>query len=223
MKSRFSSFHSQGFTLAEILTVMTILVILGAATVPTLKGTLDGVNLSGAVEVAQTQFSLARQTAITRNIPVEVRIYQTDDGTGLDYRTMAAVIPALVSNQPADEWLLTAKTFPGHVVIDSTAGQEFSTVITESGSQAPSTADPALPGPWSATESTGAPDLVKGKNYVAFRFQPDGTTNLPKDKPWCLSFKGQHDHAAGSSTAPAANYASIVLDPLTGRTLVYRP
>lgn len=205
----------RAFSLIELLSVMTLLSVLAVATLPAMKGTMDGLTISGAAGVAQAEFALARQTAMSRNLPVEVRIYKHDDGNGLAWRTMAVVIPAALSGQVADEWITRGKILPGNVILDDT--QEFSTVLSLA--QSPSGQNPVAP--WTTAESAGAPGILKSKSYVGFLFNADGSTNLPSDKPWCLTLRNSRSQPANG--VPAANYVSIVLDSLTGRTLTYQP
>ena len=203
-----------GFSLIELLSVMTLLSVLAVATVPAMKGTLDGVTISGAAGIAESEMSLARQTAMSRNLPVEVRIYRHDDGGGMAWRVMATVIPATVSGQAADEWVTRGKVLPGNVVMDDAL--EYSTLLSE----AEAASGDAM-GPWTSTETAAAPGVLRNKSYVAFQFKPDGSTNLPNGQPWCLTLRNYNSRPTGS--APAANYVSIVLDSLTGRTMSYQP
>jgi uncharacterized protein (TIGR02596 family) len=207
--------QTTAFSLVELLVVMALISMLAVATVPALRGTLDGVTLSGAAGLVESEFSLARQTAMSRNLPVEVRFYQHDDGTGKAWRVLASVIPASASGQLADEWISRGKVLPGSVVADDT--QEYSTVL----SLAAPTNSSHSAGPWSDTESTTAPVLLKGKSYVGFQFRPDGTMNLPNGQPWCVTVRGNKSQPVVG--APAVNYISIVLDALTGRTISYQP
>lgn len=212
--SAVSRWRVAGFTVIELLSVMTLLSVLAVAAVPAMKGTLDGINISGAAEVAQAEFSLARQTAMSRNLPVEVRIYQHDDGNGLAWRVMSMVIPAGMSGQAADEWVTRGKVLPGNVVFDDT--QDYSTMLSEA---QPPAAEPVAP--WTTAESSSAPALLKNKNYVGFLFNPDGSTNLPNGQPWCLTLKNPRSPSAAGK--PAANFVAIVVDSLTGRTMAYQP
>ena len=175
---------------------------------------MDGINISGAASLAEAEILLARQTAISRNLPVEVRFYKHDDGTGNAWRVLAVVIPAAASGQASDEWMTPGKVLPGNIIIEDS--DSFSTVLSQA---APLTGDKIAP--WSSLESATSPRLLQNKNYVAFQFNPDGSTNLPSGKPWCLTLKNPHSQPVNS--APAANYVSIVLDSLTGRTMSYQP
>ncbi len=49
---------------------------------------MDGINVRGAADLAEAELLLARQTAMTRNLPGKVRFYKTDDGTGEAWRMM---------------------------------------------------------------------------------------------------------------------------------------
>lgn len=205
------------FSLIELLSVMSVLCLLAVATVPALRGTLDGINVSGAASIMEGDMSLARQTAMSRNLPVEVRLYRHDDGGGEAWRVIALVIPATSSGQASDEWLTRGKLLPGNIVMADTAS--FSTILANAGPVAP----PQTPvAPWSAQESSTAPPLLKGKSYVGFLFQPDGSTDLPPDSPWCLTLKNKNSQP-GSDGMPANHFVSLVIDSATGRTLSYQP
>ncbi len=214
MKSAVPFARAAGFTLIELLSVIAIVSILAVTTMPAIRGTLDGVTISGAAGVVESELSFARQVAMSRNLPVEVRFYRYDDGNGIGWRAMASVIPASVSGAKADEWLSRAKVLPGNVVADD--AQEYSTLISRAVASS-STNE----GPWTATESAGAPGILRGKSYVGFQFRPDGSINLPNGQPWCLTLRSFTSRQSGS--APADNYVSIVLDSLTGRTMSYQP
>ena len=223
---------SRAFTLVELLVVMAILGLVSVFLAPALKGTLDGINLTGAAETVSGQLSVARQTAISRSLPVEVRLYQYNyNGNGLAYCVMALVIPSSVSGKAFDEWVVPGKVLSGGTVVDpgvSSSGDAFSTLLLTGTNQPPTTSSPNPSGPWPAQESTGAPGILKSLKYVAFRFLPDGSTDLPpgstaSPSPWCLSLKNPFALAATNKQTPAANYVCIVLDPLTGGTLMFRP
>lgn len=208
--SRFG--RSGAFSLVELLTVIAIISVMAASTVPALRGTLDGASLVGAGEVVTSSIALARQTAMSRNLPVELRMYRHDDGNGDSYRLLGLVIPASASGQAADEWISSAKTLPGHIIMDDTG--TYSTILSEA--EASATA-----APWSGTESSTAPGILKNKSYVGFQFRPDGSTSLSSAEPWCLSLKNPKSQP--EPDRPAANFVSIVVDSATGRTLAYQP
>lgn len=203
-----------GFTLIELLTVITVMSLLAAAVAPALRGTIEGIAIRGAADLTESEIALARQTALARNLPVEVRLYRYNDGTGEGWRVLASVIPASVSGQAADEWITPGKVLPGGVVMDD--AEEYSTVISNTMVEGD-----AQQRPWTGEEAATAPRLLRNRSYVAFRFRSDGSTSLGSGEPWCLTLKSPHSQSIGS--APAANYVSLVLDTDTGRVLSYQP
>jgi len=221
---KFISIHPLGlslcgrraFSLIELLTVVAILSVLAVGVVPGIRGTLDGINLSGAASLAESQISLAHQTAVSRNTPVEVRIYEHDDGTGLAWRALALVIPATTSGKANDEWITKGTVLPGNIVIEK--GENYSTIVSGAGVSSPG----SKVAPWSGQELSGAPGMLKDKRYVAFSFRSDGSTDLPTDKPWCITLKNVRSQSEEGGK-PAANFVSLVIDPTTGQTLVYQP
>jgi uncharacterized protein (TIGR02596 family) len=194
---------------------MAVITLLATLMGPALRGPLDGYHLSGAANTLESTLSLARQTAMTRNLPVEVRIYQYKEGTIEGWRLLGTVIPAGASGKAHDEWLGELLPLAGNVVIDE--GAKFSTVISKAANSA---GDPRV-APWKADEATSAPEAVRSKPYVAFRYNPDGSTDLPSTEPWCLSLRNWN--AKPSQNGPADNFISLVIDAHTGRTLKYQP
>lgn len=218
IKSLFHIFRipgrARGFSLIELLVAMTIISLLAVATVPAMRGTMDGINVRGAADLAEAELLLARQTAMTRNLPVEVRFYKCDDGTGEAWRMIASVIPSSSSGRADDEWVTAGKSLPGGVIFEH--ANNYSSVIT-----AAVPASPDKIAPWISQETATAPKALRDKSYVGFLFNADGSTNLPRGQSWYVTLKNSKSQPAADS--PAANYVSIVLDSLTGRTIAYQP
>lgn len=205
----------QSFTLIELLIVMSIIIVVTSLVLPAMRGPVDAISLSGAYGMTESILSVARQAAITRNLPVEVRIYKNDDGTGNEYRVLGSVIPASKSGvTPAvNEWISPPKALPGHIIM--VTDPTFSTLLAKT---------PGGPDPKDTTS-------YKSQQYISLTFQANGSTDLPETKadgvspnPWCLSLKNPHSPAVtGPPPKPAANYVAIVIDAATGRTMSYQP
>lgn len=205
--------RAAAFTLIELLTVLAVIMVLSVVALPALRGTLDGVNITGAADTVGAELALARQVAMTRNLPVEVRFYKfsaSESGMGREaWRAVGALISTNVSGRASQEWIIPGRGLPGGVLMDDSA--EYSTLL----------------GLTQADESADAPPLLRNKKYVAFLFNPDGSTDLDLrgtgggPQPWSLSLRNANAPTSGS--APAANFATIVLDPATGRFSVYQP
>jgi uncharacterized protein (TIGR02596 family) len=219
-----------GFTLVEMLVVLAIIAILATMALPSVRGMLGSMDLRGAANVVVAQMELARQTASTRNVQVEVRIYQ--DSNVLDptakasaYRIIAVVIPALPNGTPADEFVSPGLPLPGDIVFDqTTTPNDYSTLLD------PATLDTSGTPRSLATEAATAPApfQLQKKPYMKFTYLANGTVNLTNTSTtssnWCLSIRSLHAMAATTPhPAPAANFVTLLLDPTTGRARVYQP
>lgn len=196
----------RGFTLLELLVVIMVMVTLAVLTLPALSGPMQSLRLGGAAGKIESQFSLARQVALARNLPVEVRIYRDEDaGESGEWNTVAVVIASSETGETL-EWVTKAIPLPEGVVFDSDAS--YSSLL---GGQTP----------YSGVEDAQAPASIRGKAYQGFAFVSDGATNLPSGSNWCLTLKPRGQSAG--SDRPAQNFVTIVLDARSGQTIAYRP
>lgn len=212
------------FTLIELLVVLGIIGILAAAIIPAMRGISESYSLTSAADQVASTLSLARQTAITRNRPVEVRIYELPSAinpTQRSYRLIGAIIPD-PSNPARDEWIARLRPLPQGVTFDNgSRNNEFSTIIANAG-----TAADDVPRRVGGVAS-GVPAVVKGADYVKFTIRPDGSTDLDPSgtagsDPWTLSLRVERDTSGGSSR-PSNNFVTLLLDPVLGRSKVFRP
>jgi hypothetical protein len=69
------------------------------------------------------------------------------------------------------------------------------------------------------------PDLPRGIKrqylYVAFRFQPDGSTNLAPKTNWYVTLRQLKDKVTGR--IPPPNFFTLQVDPVSGTTRPFRP
>jgi uncharacterized protein (TIGR02596 family) len=221
-----------GFTLVEMLVVLAIIAILAVLALPAIKGVLGSIDMKGAANLVGAQLDLARQTASTRNVQVDVRIYQ--DSAVLDpnagnvaaYRIIAVVIPAAASGAASDEFVSPGVALPGDIIFDQTVASptSYSTLLDPSAANG----DPQGNSRFVAMEATTAPLLVQGKPYMKFTFLANGSVYLnntsTQSGTWCLSMRNLHAPAVtGANAAPAKNFICLVLDPTTSRARVYQP
>lgn len=83
--------------------------------------------------------------------------------------------------------------------------------------QTPTAADPPLPGVGSGT------GIGSQYQYVAFRFLPNGSTNLSPSDSWYVTIHNVRDQATASSTTPPANFFTLQIDPVSGSMKGFRP
>jgi uncharacterized protein (TIGR02596 family) len=182
---------------------MGIIVVLTALVVPAFNSLGRSTNLTVGAQQMIDQLNAARQQAIAVNRQVEVRFYKLPDELGASpaYRALRVnILNSDGTTQSAER----VQRFPKGIVI-----LETPSVSTLSGLSA-STTNETLPGGESAP-------------YVSFRFRPDGSTDLDAQASsrwfWTLA---QATDSPGGNGVPA-NFATIQLDPVTGRPKLFRP
>jgi len=69
------------------------------------------------------------------------------------------------------------------------------------------------------------PEMPRGikRQYVfaSFRFQPDGSTNLPPKTGWYVTLRQLKDKVKGK--VPPPNFFTLQIDPVSGTTRPFRP
>jgi len=185
----------------EMLLVLALLAVIAGFGFEGYVSTMQGAAISAGAEDVSNAFDEARAAATSQNMPVEVRIY--------DHTVQNSAAP--VYNALQLRWVKADRTTPAvsqvvtlssWVVIDATATHS---PLIASSSIAP-------------TSDTTDPNL--NSDTRAFQFNPDGSTNLPPGTNWFLTVR------AATQSDPAhfpANWASVSIDPATGRAQIYRP
>lgn len=210
----------RGFTLIELLAVVGIIAILAVAVVPGMRGVGESFSLTSATDQVVSTFNLARQTAMARNTPVEVRLYRLPSATGTgsgEYRLVGAVIPH-PTDSSRDEWILKLRPLPNGIIFDDgSVNAEFSSLIRGAG-----TGSTAVPRRFTGV-ATGVPMMVRDREYVAFTIRADGSTNLDPaaSTPWTVSLRTNRDRPVADR--PANNFVTVLIDPVLGRPKVFRP
>lgn len=221
--SRPATLSSRAFTLVEMLVVMAIIAILTALVTPSLTSVLKANSLTQGSQDLIGQLALARQEALTKNHPVEVRFYQYadpnlsgeiagDPSTGKFRALQAFSISDTGFAAPIDK----VEHFPTTFMFDS--GPTLSSLISLAA--AGSTSGPVLTkGP----QTFGIPVADKNFNMVAFRFNPDGSTNLgpTPNGGWFIT---SHLIQYGDRLAKAPpNFATLQIDSSNGSLREFRP
>ena len=221
MRTRVPTDRSQSaFSLIELLVVIAIIGIIGAFAVPAVGQLLKGSALTQAANVLSDQTAAARQQALTRNRSIEVRFYRFTDPeqpgeTAKFYRALQyfEIADGGIPN-PTGRYV----RFPNSVIMSSDTA--LSSVLNDTANHPVTTPTP------------NDPDLPRGVGrkyeYVAFRFQPDGTTNLsatggPSSGLWFITCHLQTDTGKAKGGNPPPNFFTWMVDPVSGATKVLRP
>ena len=211
----------QGFSLVELLVVMTIIVLLIGLVIPAMMGTLRAAHLNSGGRVLVDQLNLARQIAKTKSLPVEVRLYKLPDhgrpdnevvatGTGVGKGVYRGFQLFSIDSSGVAAPLDKPEFFQSPVVIAT--GTTVSTLFADTAhsERAPIT-----------TGSNADPNVgTFGKNYyyIPFQFAPSGSTNLSSGKEFFTLILEN-----GKSLSQGGNFFTIQIDPVSGSTRSFRP
>lgn len=227
----------RGFSLIELMIVIFIIIIIAAFVVPAASTVLRGSQLVQGSQILYDQLNLARQYALSKNHPIEVRLIRYADpetpgeaaaggGPGTpasgNYRAIQ-VFETLDAIDPSTNDFVRAPIdkpaiLPQSIVMDKGT---LSSLISGAGSGGANMAPtPGTPGP----KDPQMPRNVGNQyDFVYFRFLPDGTTNLPQsaNTQWFVTLHNINDVITG--TTPPPNFYTIQVDPVSGAMKQYRP
>jgi uncharacterized protein (TIGR02596 family) len=213
-----SSPATGGFTLAEIIVVVTIMTILVTLVASPMKGMMDSLHMKEAVSNTRDVVEQARQAAITMNREMTVRLYRVPDEMGTPaWRACAYGVEEVFTdpNDPQYQDPTTPDYQPVFVASASMerlpAGLVFHPSTTFS--RLLDTTQPAL----RSGEEKGVDGALR--TFISFKFTPDGRCALPVSQTWTLTVVPEK--ASAQTTLPP-DYATLQLDPSTARVRVYR-
>ena len=205
------------FSLIELMAVIAIAIILMALVIPNLSSVNPARQLSEQAGVLQSDLSMARRLAISRNMPVEMRFYRTDstDTPALKDSYVAYQILAQrgddIGGPTAGKFVpeTPIRALPGRVMVHK--NPTYTTLAK------PDRVQPADPDAQDSGNSRAA-----GLPYFAVRFLPNGSTQLGKKaaEPWSITLQLW---TPADETTLANNFITLVVDPFNGKISRYQP
>ena len=195
--SRRFLFHSSstGFSLIELLAVMSIITLVSAICIPSLSSVKSDIELQACTSDVIGQLSIARQAARTNNRKVEVRFYSDTASAPTIYRSIQLFILSMDGTEARP--LLKPFNLPSSISISgSTTFSSLLTLCAKTGTDA------------------------KGQ-YCALQFLSNGTIDSTSTSLPTLTLLPET--MSKSSDILPRLFATIQIDPRTGRTLYFHP
>lgn len=202
----------RGFTLIELLLVLTVMVILMTLLAPTLNNVLRGSALTQGADQVIGVLNTARQTALTRNVPVEVRFYCYDDpempGVDTYCQGLQAFAMTSTNNSVIASAITKVQQLPKGVAI--TTNPALTTIVANA----------------TNTSTLRIPRVGTAYTYSSFQYYRSGMTDLlyrtgGMTTNWNITIINRVNDSAGGSLP--TNFTTISIDPYNGQCRVFRP
>lgn len=229
MNSHFFRKPLAAFSLIEMLIVLTVLGVLFAVAAPNLFTLMQASSLSSEGNLVRNKLTHAQQIALSKNSDVEVRFFKMADPGSAELEEQFRGFQFFQYDEkgqlnPVSKFFrIRAPVYISKelsTLLDASAnsdrkGQEYGFISPNSGK----------------FEIPLGGDDVGTVEYVAFRFRPDGSTDLPGRSNTNDAYEGGDTWyltlVQGGGAEPAGglpdNYYTVQVDPFNGRVGIYRP
>ena len=197
--------HRQGFTLIEIIFVVSILTVLIVVSAPHISGILISTRLRTAADAVYNRLLEAQSLALLFNTDAELRVYEVSDITG-DRPTLRK-LRILTLRPPEDE-------------TNPTAADVFDPVgtVTNLDQEIEISPDAAHSSIIDLGFQSNATDIYG--RYIALRFHSDGSPALQPARPWFLTLQ---EKDAQLRDPKLKNFITLQIDAATGSLRTFQP
>lgn len=203
----------RGFTLIESLSVVLVLILVIAISAPSILDVVRASRLAAAGDMLAGKMVEAQGLALTFSSDVELRIYAAESSQNPEAGPFVQLL-----QWTHDETLRNNEDVDSNEVRDFAILKKIGEKLTfPEGVALSENSD--LSSVW-ILETAVDDRLPQPRKYVAIRFRPDGTTDLPETGLWFMTLVDSKDALAAS--APA-NFYTLGVDPVTANLQIYRP
>jgi uncharacterized protein (TIGR02596 family) len=202
----------QGYSLVEMLAVVTVVVTLMAISMRGARKSWEGQEIRASALKLAGDISLASLTAVKLNRPVQVRFYRYDSPD------VAAETPQFHAYQllRLREGSATAQWEPLYEL----QRLEGSTIMASSPALSSLLDKPQKSNPQEDSFLMGTYIYMPNLDFTSVEFRPDGSTNLDpeEEKPWTLTLLPSRETEAQRIET---DFKTLVLTPATGAVRIY--
>jgi len=222
MNPRFSVFRA-AFSLIELMVVLGVVGLLLAFAAPNLLSLISANTLTAEGQVVRNQLTYAQQLAISKSADVEVRFFKMPDYSNARTEEAFRAFQLFQYNQEGE--LAPISTF-FRIRSPVAVHETLSTLVDPRANGSANDKQFGFAAPTSGRAEAPAGDggRMQTTDYVAFRFRPDGSTDLPHrtsgGDTWYLTLV-QGEGAARSSKPD--NYLCLQVNPYNGQVSEFRP
>lgn len=213
-----------GFSLIEMLIVLGVVGLLLAFAAPNLFSLINASTLTGEGTLLENQLTLAQQEAMARSADVEVRFFKLSDES-------AAQVEEAFRGYQLFQYDATGKMVPissfFRIRPPAVIHERLSTLVQENMNVERKQRKFGFDSPRAGTVEapSGKGGSMQTTEYVAFRFRPDGSTDLPvrageDNDTWYVTLV--QGEGASSSRTPD-NFVCIQVNPYNGQIAQFRP
>jgi len=211
------------FSLIELMVVLGAVGLLLAFAAPNLFSLITSNSLTGEGTVLRNQLTYAQQIAISKNADVEVRFFRSADLSNAQPEEAFRSYQLYQYNMQGE--LAPISNF-FKIKAPVAVHESLSTVLDpqENTSNKDKKFGFGSPTPGNASAPTGSGGVPQSTSYVAFRFRPDGSTDLPfrtqGGDTWYITLV--QGEGALLSDDPD-NYFCLQVNPYNGQVSEFRP
>ena len=194
--------HGRAFTLVELMVVIGIIALLATAAIPAFSHLIMAGRLAAGGRMLIDEMTFARQTSLSRNLPVELRIYKLPPhNTTVGSPTTWRGFQVFEMSSAGEKSVSNLQLLAAPVVISSNTSQ--STALTKT-----QTAPANAVGPFAASSV----------RYVAIRFSPSGMAGVTSTDNYVTLIQEN-----GKPLSDGANFVTVQVNPVTGAVRSFRP
>jgi len=212
----------KAFSLIEMMIILGLVGLLLAFAAPNLFSLLGSTSLSGEGTLIENQLTLAQQMAVSKSADVEVRFFSLADASAAQTEEAYRAFQLFQFNNEGD--MIPISPF-FRIRAPVAIHEDLSTILsTGEGSETDRKYGFSSPRAGEYNAPAGAGGALVSTPYVAFRFRPDGSTDLPyraaEDDTWYLTLvQGE----GANRTADPDNYVCLQINPYNGQITQFRP